>query len=131
MNTETESATNVPVEKIKIQKRTPTERQLEALEKARLARKKKSILTEIQKETQPFLLPSPYLMGTILIGLGGLVAYSFLRPGQNSENTQQNSISTPPPAPIQMTPVQVPPTPKLKPTVSPKTEEFFTGGMKL
>lgn len=136
MNTATDSTTSsatglptdLPTEKIKIQKRTPTERQLEALERARVAKKKKSIRAEIHRETEPFLLPSPYLMGTILIGLGGLVAYSFLRPGQNSENMQRNL--TVPIVPVQMEPV----TPRLlptKPLVSPKTEEFFSGGMKL
>ena len=124
------SATDLPTEKIKIQKRTPTERQLESLERARVAKKKKSIRAEIHKETEPFLLPSPYLMGTILIGLGGLVAYSFLKPVQNSENTQRNLS-----VPVQMEPIQHPvQTPRIlptKPIVSPKTEEFFNGGMKL
>lgn len=135
MSTETETATIVPTEKIKIQKRTPTERQLEALERARVAKKKKSIRAEIQKEAEPFLFPSPYLVGTIIIGLGGLVAYSFLKPGQNSENIHRNLMAQTVPTTqnpiIQMVPVTPAPTTPTNMKPSPKTEEFFTGGMKL
>lgn len=96
----TETTIETAPVKIKVQKRTPTERQLEALEKARHTKQKKKIETIVKKEIQdkenPFLMPSPYLMGTIMLGLGGLVAYSYLKQEQSSYNTQETSyIPTP------------------------------------
>lgn len=77
--------------KIKIQKRTPTERQLEALEKARLTKQKKKIIKEHQVETSSFLSPPPYMTGLILLGCAGLVGYSFLKGQKSSPITEPSS----------------------------------------
>jgi hypothetical protein len=133
------TASDEPPKKIKIQKRTPTERQMEALEKARLAKQKKGLIKEIQAQNS-FLMPSPYLVGTILLGLGGLVAYSYLKPQMSyqtiQENSTENQTNQPPPQPIpsQTTP-QLPPTIQLQtpqfPQPNQKTQEFFNGSMKI
>ena len=77
------------IKKIKVQKRTPSEKQLESLEKARLSKQKKKVIKEHQDSTS-FLYPPPYMTGLILLGFGGLAAYSFLKEQKNSQITEQN-----------------------------------------
>ena len=79
------------VKKIKVQKRTPTEKQLESLEKARLSKQKKKIIKEHTQSTEPssFLSPPPYMTGLILLGCAGLAAYSLLK-GQKSYPTMED-----------------------------------------
>lgn len=130
--------------KIKIQKRTPTERQLESLEKARLSKQKKKIIKEHQTtESSSFLSPPPYMTGLILLGFAGLVGYSFLKGQENSPITVPNSQPIPAPAPSPVSrPVsrdKVPP-PTGRPVESEiqmeivkpsKTRDFFSGSTKI
>lgn len=88
--TGTDSVTeNVKPVKVKVQKRTPTERQLEALDKARKEKLKKKIISDatplIKKD---FLFPSPYLVGTILAGSAVLAGYYYMKPVESSGSTQ-------------------------------------------
>lgn len=134
IDTTTETA---PV-KIKVQRRTPSERQMEALEKARKQKAKNKITSEIKKETS-FLAPSPFLLATIGLGSLGLVAFYFLKQETKYENTQPASagIPAPVPAPVQENPVQENPVqqsqpiPVQPPKISPKTEAFFNGSAVL
>jgi hypothetical protein len=129
MNTVTETVASPVPAKFKVQKRTPTERQLEALEKARLAKQKKGIITELRAEQSPFLVPSPYLVGTILLGLGGLAAYSWLKPVENSSGLAKVSRQM---EPIELEPTPVPITTECpKPREDKKTQDFFNGSMKI
>ena len=84
------------VKKIKVQKRTPTEKQLESLEKARLSKQKKKIIKEHTQSTEPssFLSPPPYMTGLILLGCAGLAAYSLLK-GQKSYPTMEKNYASP------------------------------------
>jgi hypothetical protein len=121
--------------KIKIQKRTPTERQLESLEKARLSKQKKKIIKEHQTlESSSFLSPPPYMTGLILLGCAGLVGYSFMREQKSSPITEQNS------QPIQQLvaaistltkPVEPVEEIQLETTTPSKTRDFFSGSMKI
>jgi hypothetical protein len=135
----TESEADTTTKKIKVQKRTPTERQLEALEKARVSKQKKKILKDNAPQS-PFLMPSPYLVGTILLGLGGLAAYSCLRPEQSYQTTPETSfkasqpiqlqelappIAIPVAKPVAVTPPSVP-----KPTNT-KTQAFFDNAVTI
>lgn len=134
MSVEISGATPVidpATKKIKIQKRTPTERQIEALEKARQTKQKNKLKAEIQKENPSvsFLMPSPYLVGTIFLGLGGLVAYSYLRQETNLETTPRKSTE------IQMEPIPQQEAsiifPETKNQPSPATQAFFNGSTKI
>jgi len=131
MNTVAETVASPVPAKFKVQKRTPTERQLEALEKARLAKQKKGIITELRAEQSPFLVPSPYLVGTILLGLGGLAAYSWLKPVENSSGSVKVSRQM---EPIELEPIPTPDpstTEYPKPREDKKTQDFFNGSMKI
>jgi hypothetical protein len=133
--------------KVKIQKRTPTERQLEQLEKARQSRLKKKIIKEHEQNNKPesnsFLLPSPYLVGTIFLGLGGLVAYSWLKQEESSPTSQEffgkpQVIQSKPPTRVSVKPTtvwekeipiekpkEVKETKEVKKKENPRTQEFF------
>lgn len=126
--------------KIKVQKRTPTEKQLEALEKARVSKQKKKTIKEHTNEqsSSSFLAPPPYLTGLILLGFAGLGAYSLLKGQKNSPTMEQDSVQPTAtlaqslmeivvpvvPLPIQMElPVEV--------QESPKQKDFFSNSTKL
>lgn len=98
----TESKTETAPVKIKVEKRTVSEKQKEALAKARKSKQTKKILKE-NSFLDKNLLPSPYLIGTTMIGLGGLAAYYYLKQAKNSETSQEVFMSPP----VQMEPVNI------------------------
>ena len=130
----TENSTELP-QKIKVQKRTITEKQKEALQKARDSKLKKKVLKDHKDQTSnssDFLYPSPYLMGTVLIGLGGLVAYSYLKPATNSEiivkksTTPLNMVSL-----AQIQPKENVVSQQVPEVQKPQEERFFKSAMRL
>lgn len=73
-----------PVEK---PKRQISEKQKEALEKARFQRKLKSL--EKKKDGEIFNFSSNYLIATGVLGFGALVGYYYLKQQKNSEEWQR------------------------------------------
>jgi hypothetical protein len=82
-----------PVERPKTKKREITEKQREALAKARLARavkkEQKKKVPEMKEETN-FNFSSNYLIATAVLGLGGLAGYYYLKHHKNSDDFQAN-----------------------------------------
>lgn len=119
-----------PERKIKIQKRTPTERQLESLEKARLSKQKKKIIRE-HSNSSSFLSPPPYMTGLILLGCAGLVGYSYMKEQKNYPSMVQG---LPKRTPQSVTaepaePAKEPKEPK-EPNIL-KTLDFFSGSTRV
>lgn len=121
-------------EKIKVEKRTITEKQKEALAKARKTKQTKKILKE-NSFLDSNLLPSPYLIGTTMIGLGGLAAYYYLKQATSSETSPQ--VYMKPPVQMEvMNSYQDPPKtyqepPKELSVVDNKIVDFFKGSVKI
>jgi hypothetical protein len=133
--------TETTPQKIKVQKRTITEKQKESLQKARDGKSKKKIIREHNKNSSDFLYPSPYLMGTVLLGLGGLVAYSYMKPEMNFESIVKKSTaqlsmvsleSMAPPKQEKPLVTQETPEPLVIPeTPKPQEARFFKSAMRL
>lgn len=92
----TEENVQSPVERPPSKKRELTEKQKEALAKARLQRK---INAEKKKQEEKVVKPEPsetfnfsgnYLIATAVLGLGGLAGYYWLRQQKNSQEWQQS-----------------------------------------
>jgi len=82
--------TEPEVVKIKVQKRSPSERQLESVEKARKIKLQKKLLKDAQPEKSDFFLPSQYLIITGIAGFG-LLGYFYLSRQGNSDYTHISS----------------------------------------